>query len=154
MQDQINVRDAVRDDLPRLVEFNLSIALDTEGKQLDKEVLTCGMNALFDDPNRGFYMVAEVAGRVVGSLMVTTEWSDWRDGDFWWLQSVYVDPEFRRNGVFRAMYTEAKQRAQNTSRVCGCRLYVERDNAAAQATYVRLGFAETNYKVLEELFPE
>jgi ribosomal protein S18 acetylase RimI-like enzyme len=154
MQDQIKIRDAVREDMPRLVEFNLSIALDTEGKHLDEQVLTCGMSALFDEPHRGFYMVAEVADKVVGSLMVTTEWSDWRDGDFWWLQSVYVDPEFRRNGVFRALYTEAKQRAKNTSRVCGCRLYVERDNAAAQATYARLGFAETNYKVFEELFSE
>ena len=153
MQDKIKIRDAVREDVPILVRFNLQMAMETEDKQLDEQVLTCGMNSVFDDPNRGFYLVAEVGGKVAGSLLVTTEWSDWRDGDYWWIQSVYVDHEFRRNGIFRAMYAEAKQRAENMPQVCGCRLYVERDNTAAQATYAQLGFVETNYKVFEELFP-
>ena len=153
MQDHVNIRDAVREDVPKLVQFNLSIARETEDMQLDEHVLTSGINAVFDDPKRGFYLVAEVDGKAAGSLMVISEWSDWRDGAFWWIQSVYVEPEFRRNGVFRAMYEEVRKRAGNTPRVCGCRLYVERDNAAAQTTYARLGFVETNYKVFEELFP-
>lgn len=153
MQDQVKIRNAVREDGPKLVQFNLSIARETEDMQLDDQVLTSGINAVFDDPKRGFYLVAEVDGKAAGSLMVISEWSDWRDGAFWWIQSVYVEPEFRRNGVFRALYEEVRKRAGNTSRVCGCRLYVERDNAAAQTTYARLGFVETNYKVFEELFP-
>ena len=154
MQDQINIRDAVRQDAEKLVQFNMSMARETENKQLDGQVLTCGVNTILDDPNCGFYLIAEVGGKVAGCLMVTTEWSDWRDGDFWWIHSVYVETEFRRRGVFRAMYTEAKQRAKKTSRVCGCRLYVEHDNAAAQTTYARLGFVETSYKMFEELFLE
>ena len=154
MQDQINIRDAVRGDVPILVRFNLSMARETEDVQLDEHVLTRGVNAVFDDDKHGFYLIAEVDGKVAGSLMVTYEWSDWRDGAFWWIQSVYVEPEFRRRGVFRAIYAEARQRAGNTSRVCGCRLCVEQDNAAAQATYARLGFVETNYKMFEELFTE
>ncbi len=152
MQDQINIRDAVRGDIPELVRFNLSMARETEDVQLDEQVLTRGVNTVLDDGKHGFYLIAEVDGKVAGSLMVTYEWSDWRDGAFWWIQSVYVEPEFRRCGVFRAIYAEARQRAKNTSRVCGCRLCVEQDNAAAQTTYARLGFVETNYKVLEESF--
>jgi ribosomal protein S18 acetylase RimI-like enzyme len=154
MQDQINIREAIRQDVPTLAQFSLQIALETEDKQLDEEVLACAVNAVFDDSKRGFYLVAEVEDKIVGSLMVTTEWSEWRNGDFWWIQSVHVEPEFRRRGIFKALYTEAKQRAKNTEKVCGCRLYVERDNTAAQATYAQLGFVETNYKVFEELFPE
>ena len=153
MEDHVNVRDAVRQDAPILVQFNLRMARETEDRQLDERVLTSGVNAVLDDPKRGFYLVAEVDGKVVASLMVTTEWSDWRDGDYWWIQSVYVEPEFRRRGVFRTMYQTARQRAGSTPRVCGCRLYVERDNAAAQATYGRLGIVETKYKVFEEIFP-
>ena len=152
MKDQVNIRNAVRKDTPKLVRFNMGIALETEDLQLDKQVLTLGLNKLLDDPNCGFYLVAEVDGEVVGCLMVTNEWSDWRNGTFWWIQSVYVEPEFRRRGIFRAMYTEATQRAKNTAKVCGCRLYVERDNTSAQATYAKLGFEETNYKVFEALF--
>lgn len=153
MQDQVKIRDAVREDGPKLVQFSLSMALETEDKQLDEQVLTGGVNSMFTDPKHGFYMVAEVDGEVVGSLMVTYEWSDWRDGVFWWIQSVYIEPGFRRRGVFRKLYGEARNRAINTPHVCGCRLYVEQDNAGAQATYVQLGFAETHYKVYEEIFP-
>jgi ribosomal protein S18 acetylase RimI-like enzyme len=153
MQDQVKIRTARREDAATLAEFNLRMARETEDKQLDSGVLASGVNAVLEDPKRGFYLVAEVDGEVAGSLMVTTEWSDWRNGPFWWIQSVYIAPRLRRRGVFRALYEEVRERARNTSRVCGCRLYVDRGNTAAQATYARLGLVETNYKLFEELFP-
>ena len=153
MQNQTRIRAAIRKDVPSLVDFNLRMAMETEDKQLDSEVLTSGVNAVLDDPRRGFYLIAEVDGKVAGSLMVTNEWSDWRDGTFWWVQSVYVTHEFRRRGVLRALYEETRERAKNTPRVCGCRLYVERNNATAQTTYAKLGLVETDYKMFEELFP-
>jgi len=153
MHDQVKIRKALRKDAATLVDFNLRMAKETEDKQLDSGVLISGVNAVLEDPKRGFYLVAEVDGKVSGSLMVTTEWSDWRDGAFWWVQSVYIAPRFRRHGVFRALYEEVKKQARNTAQVCGCRLYVERENATAQATYAQLGMAETNYKVYEEILP-
>jgi len=153
MHDQVKIRKALRKDAATLVDFNLRMAKETEDKQLDSGVLTSGVNAVLEDPKRGFYLVAEVDGEVSGSVMVTTEWSDWRDGAFWWIQSVYIAPRFRRRGVFRALYEEVREQARNTARVCGCRLYVERENATAQATYAQLGLAETKYKVYEELLP-
>jgi ribosomal protein S18 acetylase RimI-like enzyme len=153
MKHQITIRNAAVEDADKIIQFNMSMARETEDKQLDEKVLTSGVNAVFDDPNRGFYLVAEVNGKVVASLMVTTEWSEWRNGVFWWIQSVYVEPLFRRRGIFRALYAEARQRAASTEQVCGCRLYVEQDNTTAQATYAQLGFKETNYKLYEEIFP-
>jgi len=152
MRDKISIRDATGQDIARLVQFNMAMAIETEEMQLDEGVLTSGMKAVLDDPGRGFYLVAEVDGRVVGSLMVTTEWSDWRNADFWWVQSVYVAPEYRWRGIFRALYEEVRNRAKKSDRVCGCRLYVERENAKAKATYVQLGFEETHYKMFEETF--
>ena len=138
MQGQTRIRTALREDAPKLVDFNLRMAMETEGKQLDSDTLTSGVNAVLEDPRRGFYLIAEVDGKVVGSLMVTSEWSDWRDGAFWWVQSVYVTHGFRRRGVLRALYEEARRRAKNTPRVCGFRLYVDRDNTTAQTTYASL----------------
>jgi len=152
MQTQVNIRDAIRQDVPRLVQFSFRMAKETENRQLDDRVLNSGVNAVFDDPKRGFYLVAEVEGQVVGSLMVTAEWSDWRKGAIRWIQRGYVEAKFRHRGVFRAMYGEVRRKAKSTARVCGCRLYVEQDNAAAQVTYTRLGLVETNYKVFEENF--
>ena len=152
MQDQIEIRAALHEDASTLVAFNLRMARETEDRQLDVAVLTSGVDAVLEDAKRGFYLVAEVGGKVVGSLMVTTEWSDWRNGAIWWIQSVYVSPEFRRRGVFRSLYEEVRERARNSKRVCGCRLYVERENTSAQATYTQLGLTETKYKVFEEFF--
>jgi len=146
------LRPAVPADEETLVAFNLRMARETEDRQRDPAVLAAGVRAVLQDRALGFYLVAEGAGKPVGSLMVTTEWSDWRNGTFWWIQSVYVLPEFRRSGVFRALYEEVHARARTAPRVCGCRLYVERDNAAAQATYTRLGMTETNYKLFENEF--
>jgi len=152
MQNHITIRGAKPMDAERLIEFNLRMAQETEDKQLDSKILISGVNAILSHPKLGFYLVGEADGEVVGSLMVTTEWSDWRNGAFWWIQSVYVTPEFRRRGVFRALYEDARDRAKNEEGVCGCRLYVERDNVSALTVYTRLGLKETNYKMLEELF--
>ena len=153
MHDQVKIRKALRKDAATLVDFNLRMARETEDKQLDSGVLIFGVNEVLEDPKCGFYLVAEVDGEVSGSVMVTTEWSYWRIGTFLWIQSVYIVPRFRRRGVFRALYEEVKKQARKTARVCGCRLYVERENTTAQATYAQLGMAETNYKVYEELLP-
>lgn len=152
MHDQVKVREAVPADADTLVEFNLRMARETEDKQLDSEILRSGVDSVLEDPRRGFYLVAEVDGEITGCMMVTTEWSDWRNGVFWWIQSVYVAQEFRRRGVFTVLYEELKERARNSVEVCGFRLYVERENTVAQATYARLGMAETKYKMFEELF--
>ena len=136
-------------DLEPLVRFNLAIAMETEAKQLDAEVLRRGLTTLMENEQLGFYLVAESAGEVIGSLMVTKEWSDWRNGVFWWIQSVYVAAPFRRRGVYRALYEQVQQRAANHN-VCGFRLYVERNNVVAQKTYESMGMHETPYKMYEQ----
>jgi len=146
------VRNASRADIDFLVECNAAMALETEHKTLDREVLARGTHALFDDPRRGFYLVAERNGERVGCLLVTFEWSDWRDGDWWWFQSVYVVPQARRCGVFRAMYAEVEGRARVTPRVIGLRLYVERKNSRAQRTYLTLGMEEEPYTMFARSF--
>jgi ribosomal protein S18 acetylase RimI-like enzyme len=144
------VRPANRADAATLVAFNQTMAQETEGKRLDREVLTRGVTAVFDEPNRGFYLIAEGRrGEIVGQLMVTYEHSDWRDGTFFWIQSVYVAPAARRQGVYRALHDEVVARAKARGDVCGVRLYVERDNAAAQRTYEAMGMQRTIYEMYE-----
>lgn len=149
------VRRAQPSDTAAIARFNIAMALETESKTLDPDVVAAGVAALFDNPALGFYVVAEVESQVVASLMITTEWSDWRNGLFWWVQSVYVEPAFRRQGLYRRMYEAVKamaQEAQDTN-VCGFRLYVERENHRAQTTYRALGMAETPYRLFEEPHP-
>lgn len=136
-------------DLDVLVEFNAAMAMETEALNLDRERLRAGVAALLADPAKGRYRVAERAGEVVGALMLTREWSDWRCGDWWWIQSVYVRPDARRTGVFRAMFDNVAAEARANPDVCGLRLYVERDNLRAQATYRALGMDETHYRLFE-----
>ena len=143
----INVRRATLRDAADLVEFNLAMARETEDKQLCAETLGAGIRSLLDDDAKGFYLVAEVDGRAAGALMVTSEWSDWRDGWFWWLQSVYVRPEYRRRGVFRTLYSHLEQMARAHPDICGLRLYVNQGNGVAQATYDMMGMSETGYVV-------
>jgi ribosomal protein S18 acetylase RimI-like enzyme len=150
MKIQVQIREAEERDAPALVEFNLRMAMETEDKPLDPAVVAAGVRGVLEDRARGFYLVAESDGMTVGSLLVTTEWSDWRNGVYWWIQSVYVEPPFRRRGVYRALHEEVRTRARNTPGVRGCRLYVERDNETAQAAYLRLGMAETRYRIFEE----
>ena len=149
----MRVRQATPADAPLLIEFNCAMALETEGKELLPEVIGAGVRALLANPAAGFYVVAESEGRVVGALLITKEWSDWRNGTFWWIQSVYVRPEARRQGVYKTLYRHVQDLASNDPGVCGFRLYVERENARAQETYRALGMKQTHYLVFEELKP-
>ena len=149
----MRVRQATRADAPILIEFNCAMALETERKELLPEVIGAGVRALLANPAAGFYVVAEAEGRTVGALLVNKEWSDWRNGTFWWIQSVYVRPERRRQGVYKALYRHVKEMAAKDPGVCGFRLYVERENTRAQSTYTSLGMQETSYRVFEELKP-
>lgn len=149
----LQVRDARPSDAAFIVAANAAMALETEGLVLDAGRLARGVAAVFAVPERGFYLVAEHDGVPVGCLMVTREWSDWRDGDWWWLQSVYVLPSARRLGVFRALHAEVERRAAATPGVVGLRLYVERDNTRAQATYAAIGMHETAYRLYEREAP-
>ena len=114
--------------------------------------VTAGVQGLVDNPTAGFYLVAEWEGTLAGALMVTFEWSDWRNGHFWWIQSVYVPPEFLRHGVFTRLYEAVRTMGQSRADVCGLRLYVEQDNAVAQKTYESLGMDETHYDMYEAEF--
>ncbi len=153
MKIKYSFRQAEEGDIAMLVEFNCRMAMDTEGKILDKGVLTKGINNLLTDLNKGFYIVAEhLTDGVVGALMVTKEWSEWRNGYFWWIQSVFVKEEHRRKGVYSGLYSTIKNSAKMTNGCCGLRLYVEKDNIAAQSTYIALGMKETNYRFFEEEF--
>lgn len=149
----IVVRAARATDLAFLVDCNAAMALETERKQLDRCVLERGIRAVFADSRRGFYLIAEQAGTPAGCLLVTFEWSDWRCGDWWWFQSVYVIEAARRRGVFRALYAEVERRARAAGAV-GLRLYVERDNERAQQTYASLGMQAEPYKMLRRGFIE
>ena len=151
MKNRISIRKAAADDAEPIAEFNIAMAMETEQKKLERDRIEPGVKALFDHPEYGFYLVAESGDEIIGSLMVTKEWSDWRNGLFWWIQSVYVIPEFRRKGVYRAMYEKVKQLADQAENVCGFRLYVEKENTIAQQTYLSLGMDETHYKMFEEI---
>jgi GNAT superfamily N-acetyltransferase len=145
----IHVRQAAPGDLETLMEFNAAMAWETEGKALDPARLRAGVAAGLEPDGRGFYLVAEVSGRVVGQLLVTTEWSDWRNGDFWWMQSVYVDPGHRRLGVYRTLHSHVQEEARRKDEVCGLRLYVDRDNHVARQVYASLGMHDSRYDMLE-----
>lgn len=152
----IVVRQAGYGDVDALVEFNAAMAQETEGRHLDQDRLRNGTRAVLDAPERGFYLVAEAhdqdRSRLAGQLMVTFEWSDWRNGVFWWVQSVYVTPTYRRQGVYRAMHAAIVERATADPQVCGIRLYVEQNNHGAQAVYRGVGLAHSGYMVYEQDF--
>jgi GNAT superfamily N-acetyltransferase len=129
------------------------MALETEHKVLMPDLIGPGVRRLIETSSMGFYIVAEDAGRVVACLMVTNEWSDWRNGLFWWIQSVYVEKDWRRQGVYRRLYEYVRELAQADRSVCGFRLYVEKDNTVAHQTYASLGMVQTDYLIYEELKP-
>lgn len=144
-------RVAVAGDAATLAGFNQAMALETETKSLPMETLLPGVEAVLRDPDHGFYLVADSGGEIAGSLLVTFEWSDWRNGRMWWIQSVYVRPAHRRRGVYRALHEAVRERARAAGDVVGIRLYVERENVAAQRTYAALGMTETPYRIYEEM---
>lgn len=149
----LTIRKAQAGDADTVASFNAAMALQTEHKRLLPEVIGAGVRRLIATPSLGFYLVAESEGRVIACLMVTHEWSDWRCGLFWWIQSVYVEAAWRRRGVYRRMYEEVQALAAAEEGVCGYRLYVEKDNLVAQATYEALGMAPTDYLIYESLKP-
>lgn len=151
MTDGLQIRAATSSDRDTIAQFNMAMALETEEKALVREVITAGVQGLIENPSLGFYLMAERNGELVGSLMVTTEWSDWRNGVMWWIQSVYVVPNARRQGIYRALYQRVKELAEENRNVCGFRLYVEKENSVAQCTYRALGMDNTHYLMFEEL---
>jgi ribosomal protein S18 acetylase RimI-like enzyme len=148
----IVVRAGTSADLDFIVDCNARLARETEDKELDAAKLRHGVESLLAAPAKGRYFIAERGRQPVGQLMFTTEWSDWRNGFFWWIQSVYVLPEARREGIFTALFRHLERLARADVQVCGLRLYVDRDNEAAHRTYRRLGLDVTHYALMEVEF--
>jgi GNAT superfamily N-acetyltransferase len=150
MTDELTIRAPRLEDLETIACFQEEMARVTEYKTLEPETVRRGVRAVLEDPGLGFYLLAEERGQVIGGLMVTTEWSDWRNGRFYWIQSVFVRETHRRRGVYRRLHDEVRRRAQRAGDVVGIRLYVERDNRVAQQTYLAMGMEETPYRLFEE----
>jgi ribosomal protein S18 acetylase RimI-like enzyme len=146
----LSIRRAGPADVDLVVDFNRRLAEESEGKTLDPALLAAGVAQALADPQKGLYFLASDGGRVVGQMMITTEWSDWRNGWFWWIQSVYVIAEARRHGVFRSLFEHVSKAARQDPSVIGLRLYVDRENQVAQKTYQSMGMTETEYFVLEK----
>ena len=147
----MRIRSACRDDLEIIIDFQVEMAVETEHLVLDRDLLCSGVLNVLDDQSRGSYYIAE-DDRVVGCLMVTKEWSDWRDGEFWWIQSVYVSPEHRNRGVYSALHSHVRKDALEDPLCRGLRLYTKRDNSAARKVYEKRGMEDTGYVVYEDLF--
>ena len=149
MAADITYRDATRRDLIDIVEFQIAMAAETENITLNRHICMRGVEAVFEDRNLGRYFVAEKGGDLIASLLITPEWSDWRNGVVWWIQSVYVRPEHRGQGVYAGLYEHVKKLAEAHEAVKGLRLYVDRTNTAAQKVYTRLGMNGEHYLVFE-----
>ncbi len=147
----IRIRQATINDVNAIVEFNAALARETEGKQLDPSRLHQGVRAVLGHPEHGFYLIADEvsSGKAIGQLLITYEWSDWRNGVFWWLQSVYVHEAWRRRGVFRRLLRVVMEEARKRKTVAGVRLYVEEENRLAQQVYQELGLCRAGYQVYE-----
>ena len=145
---QITIRDATIDDLEAVTRYNIDLAFETEDLRLDADTVSRGVRALLEDPSKGRYFMAERNSVVIGQLATTFEWSDWRNGMFLWIQSVFVDARHRQSGVFRALYRHVEELSRAPG-VCGVRLYVHEHNDGAAATYKRLGMVSPGYSVLE-----
>ena len=148
-ENKMNIRKALNKDIDVIARYNYNLAYETENKILDMNILTKGVEAIIKDENKGIYHVCEINGEVVGQIMYTFEWSDWRNGTFLWIQSVYVNKEFRGMGVFKALYKFIRDIADNDNNICGIRLYVEKENTIAKKTYKNIGMKECNYYIYE-----
>ena len=146
----ITIRKAVPSDAPTIIDFQKKMAWETESLKLEDETLFKGVNSVFADPSKGQYYVADADGEIVASLLITYEWSDWRNTNMWWIQSVYVISGFRRKGVFRSMYSYIKNVVKHEA-IAGLRLYVETNNIRAQKTYKALGMNNEHYMFFEWL---
>ena len=147
-----NIRKGKSSDWQQITSFQKQMALETENKKLDQELVSQGVISVFKKTkgfHKGFYLVAESESSLIGSLLVTREWSDWRNGWFWWIQSVYVVPDWRRKGVYRELHKTLCELAAQEKNICGIRLYVERTNEKAQNVYQSLGMTESNYLLYE-----
>ncbi|HSF39258.1 MAG TPA: GNAT family N-acetyltransferase [Thermoanaerobaculia bacterium] len=151
MSDDVEIREARPGDAPVIVDFQIRMARSTEGLELDFDTVTRGVAAVFADPAKGTYWVAESEDRVIGSLLTTFEWSDWRNGTVLWIQSVYVLPEWRRRGVYKSLYEHLKRQVERSPGLRGLRLYVDQRNTAAQQVYERLGMTKEHYQMYEWL---
>jgi ribosomal protein S18 acetylase RimI-like enzyme len=149
---QISIRRARLADAGIITRFNAAMGKETEGIKLDRKRLQAGVRSILRDRHKGFYLLAEVGGRVVGQMMITREWSDWRNSHFWWIQSVYVLPAYRRRGVYRALHQYVISASKRRKDVCGIRLYVDRQNKRAQMVYRKLGMRRSTYDMFEEDF--
>ncbi len=147
--DALDVRSARPEDAPDLASFQILMARETEGVELDPETVARGVAAVFADSARGEYLIAEAAGRIAGCLLVTPEWSDWRSGTVLWIQSLYVPPEMRGHGVYRALWEHLRERVRTSPDLMGIRLYVDKRNTAAQRVYTRLGMSREHYELFE-----
>lgn len=145
----MNIRRATLDDVSVIAEYNYNLAFETENKELNMEILKKGVKNLIKDENKGVYYICEIDGKIIGQIMYTFEWSDWRNGIFLWVQSVYVNKDYRGKGIFKALYNHIKSICDNDEDICGIRLYVERENCVAQKTYSNLGMKECNYYMYE-----
>ena len=152
MPEPIRIRKATPPDAPFIVESNIAMAAETEDMALDPDTVGPGVDAVLADSSLGFYLVVEIDGKPAGQLMVTYEWSDWRNGLWWWIQSVYVRPEYRRRGVYSALHRHVAEEAQAAGGVCGLRLYVEQENTTAQQVYRSLEMYPTRYHMYEVEF--
>ncbi|XXK27419.1 N-acetyltransferase family protein [Arenicellales bacterium nBUS_45] len=145
------IRSAGPDDISDIAQFNIAMAQETEERQLDPETIQSGVSGVIQNHAHGFYLIAERDQVAVGSLLITFEWSDWRNGTLWWIQSVYVKPEHRRTGVFKALYDAVIVRARAAKSVRGIRLYVEQENLDAQSVYQKLSMQKTPYQMFERM---
>lgn len=153
MGTDITVRAARRHEAQQLAAWADAMARETEHKRLDADTVLRGVQRVFDEPGRGRYLIAERGREAAGTLLLTYEWSDWRCADWWWIQSVYVAPAHRRQGVYAALYRHVRDEAAVRPDVCGLRLYVEKENAVAQRTYATLGMQDAGYFMYEEAMP-
>jgi GNAT superfamily N-acetyltransferase len=148
------VRPARLSDAPQIVDFQIRMARETEGLRLERATVSAGVRAVFDDPRKGAYWVAEEEGRLIGSLLTLPEWSDWRNGTVLWIHSLYVVPEARRRGVFSALYAALRRRVEASPALKGLRLYVDKRNTVAQSVYTARGMTSEHYELFEWLKPD